>query len=147
MKKIIIPKTPKYLDRPINDGIEIAFGFLCAKYGYRFNDGVMIIQPNAVRSRFFANDKTPHRIHGFTPVVTIATTANLYLYVKNSLGKYRQGVNIGYTLGIATSIIHELTHYVQYLDKRSYSELETTANELEFLRTYSPDWYERIMIK
>lgn len=78
----------------------------------------------------------------------------MYLYEKNSLGRYRQGVNVGYLVAMASGIVHELTHHVQFrrgpeFNKLnvSYSELETTANELEFLKVNFPEEYRLVMIE
>ena len=43
------------------------------------------------------------------------------------------GINLHRYEGYKTSLIHELTHFIQYLQKRTYSEVETTKNELEYL--------------
>jgi len=36
-------------------------------------------------------------------------------------------------LGLKRTMVHELTHFIQYLQGRQYSELETTENELLFV--------------
>lgn len=155
MKTLVIPdKLPSYLAKAIDEAVPMAYGFLCAKYGWKFDDVVLLIQPNGRRCFYFDNEKKPHAKFGHTPVAAIAIKSpKLLLYEKNSIGKYKQGVNIGYTLNIACGIIHELTHHIQFKRGRkegnkgiSYSELETTANELEFLKVSSPEWYKLIII-
>jgi len=47
--------------------------------------------------------------------------------------------------GYRHTLIHELTHFIQYLQKRVYSEVETTKNELEYFIETEP-YYEHQLI-
>lgn len=142
------PKTcPVWLKTAIDAAVPQAMDFLTDKYGAIFDNVNIVIQPNSRRSRYFDNKDEPHAKFGSEPVATISCRSQLQLYTKNSLGKYKQGVNVGPTVQIACSIIHELTHHYQHVKGLSYGELETTANELEFLRIRHPDWYKLIMIE
>lgn len=146
MKTLVIAKTtPTYVAKVLDDAIEMAYGFLCARYGWKFNNVVMVIQPTARRSRYFSNDRTPHKVYGKTPVATIACHSKLYLYEKKTLGQYRQGLNIGYLPNIACSMVHELTHHVQFMEGRPMGELETTHNEIDFLKSRFPEWHKLLM--
>jgi len=47
--------------------------------------------------------------------------------------------------GYRRTLIHEITHFIQYLQKRTFSEVETTKNELEYLIEILP-FYEHQLI-
>lgn len=145
--KIIYPKVcPTWMKTAIDTAIPQATEFLIGKYGPIFDNVHLVFQPNAIRSRYFANKKTPHKDFGHEPVATISCRSELHLYTKNSLGKYKSGVNVGPTIQICCAIIHELTHHYQYHVNIPRGELATTQNELEFLKLKYPDWYNLIMI-
>jgi len=55
------------------------------------------------------------------------------------------GIPIPRYLGYRHSLIHELTHFIQFLQKRTFSEVETTKNELEYLIETEP-FYEHQLI-
>lgn len=164
MKQLILPKRPlpPYVAKHVQPAIELAYGFLCAKYGWKFGDVILSFSMTASRSVYFDNSQPayPHRVFGNQPVASIVPRSKLYLYEKNSIGQFKQGVDIGFLLGTTLAIIHELTHHVQFRRGRQvkrdgsglnktivYSELETTANELEFLKISFPEEYQRVMIE
>lgn len=48
-------------------------------------------------------------------------------------------------INIACSLIHEITHFHQYKQGRKVlNEIETTLNEVEYLRRYHPAVYKRL---
>ena len=58
------------------------------------------------------------------------------LYEFNSIGNYKIIFpNLGYKFSYAAQLIHEITHFVQDLEGRVFSEVETTINEIKFLET------------
>ena len=140
-------RMPKYMKMAIHDAIPKAFDFIRSKYGDKFDDVIMVFQPYATRSRYYSNATTPHPKWGSKPVVTISCKSILHLYEKKSIGDYKTEINVGSKIQIACSLIHELTHHAQYLERRIYSEVETTKNELEFIRIQHPDWYKIITNK
>lgn len=148
MKKLVMPdKLPKYLDQPIKEAIQISYGFLCSRYGYKFDNVNLVLQPTANRSRYFNNKGNQHAKFGGEPVATISLRNTLMLYRFKSLGEYVECIKVDYTTQIACAIVHELTHHVQFLEGRSASELETTRNELDLLKLSFPEWYKRIKFK
>lgn len=150
MKQLILPKSlPSYLVKPVNDSIEIAYGFMCAKYGYRFQGITLVFRPVSRKSCF--RRRWNNETESFDKCsAEIAMTPKIWFYkratIDKQFGQVRQGVNIGYTLNMAAAIVHEFTHYIQYLENRKYSEVETTANELEFFKVCFPEWYKRIVL-
>lgn len=136
MKSIEIPKsTPKYLYSQIFDAIEEAYGFLCSRYGYRFNDVKIIFQPSANRSRYFTNEYQVNEHHRI-PTATISCRKELMLYEKKSIGKYKLKLNVGNKIQMSCALIHELTHHIQFLEGRIFSEVETTK------KISYPEWYK-----
>lgn len=115
---------------------------------------ILLIRPNARRGMYFTNQSSPHSKYGYTPVASVSCNSKLYFYEKKTLGKYKQGLNVGPLIEMGCCIVHELTHHTQFkkngLSKKGNflgGELETTANELEFLKLYFPEWYDLIMIE
>jgi hypothetical protein len=53
-------------------------------------------------------------------------------------------LNVGNYVQIICALIHELTHHIQYNEKRKSSELETTHNEVEFLRRHHINLYNQL---
>ena len=80
-------------------------------------------------------------------MVCIANRSELYLYEKKSLKLKRYSLNIGNYIQILCALVHELTHHIQYNENRTRSELETTKNEVEFLRVFYPDIYNQLINK
>ena len=146
MKPVYPKSCPAYLKTAIDAAIPMASEFLISKYGHIFDNVHLVFQRNSTRSRYFPNKIKPHKDYGHDPVATITCRSELLLYERKTLGKYKRDVNVGHTIQIACAIIHELTHHYQWYNNIRRGELETTANELEFLKQKFPDWYKLIMI-
>lgn len=95
------------------------------------------------RSRYFRNENNPSY---YCPMVCISTRAILALYNKKSLGIKNTTIYVGSEVQMMCALIHELTHHVQYERKeRIGNELDTTANELAYLRERYSEYYEEIV--
>uniref|UniRef100_UPI002B1D8F0A hypothetical protein n=1 Tax=Pseudomonas oryzihabitans TaxID=47885 RepID=UPI002B1D8F0A len=80
-----------------------------------------------------------------TPSVCICTRAELILYDKKSLGIKQTRLFVVSDTQIMCALIHELTHHVQYeKNERKGNELDTTRNELEYLKEYCHKYYNAI---
>ena len=79
--------------------------------------------------------------------VAIAVRHKLHLYNKQTVGLTtpKQGLAVGYVIGTTCAIIHELTHYIQGMEGRKFSEVETTQNEIDYLKEKDPYWYSRLV--
>ena len=55
------------------------------------------------------------------------------------------GIQLNRYEGYRKTLIHELTHFIQYLQKRTYSEVETTKNELEYLLEIEPRYEHQLI--
>jgi hypothetical protein len=79
--------------------------------------------------------------------ITIGITYLFHLYERQGaeLKTPMGGLCVGYDIAIPSQIIHELTHYVQFLEKRRFSEVETTRNEIAFLKKKDSYWYSQLI--
>jgi hypothetical protein len=102
-----------------------------------------IFSSNYNRSRYFRNELKDAKY--MAPNVCISTRATLYLYDKKSLKMKKTSLYTGSNVQIMCALIHELTHHVQHEQKRSRGELETTENELLYLKENYPLLYNKIM--
>lgn len=121
---------PKVALEKIDSCIESAYGFLCSRYGYYFNDVDLIFTNTANTSRYYSRKK----------IAKIAIRTEWWTYDRVNCNLTAHGLKVGYDLGITTAIIHELTHHIQNLQKRKYSEVETTQNEIDYLLMTGPEW-------
>lgn len=97
------------------------------------------------RGRYYRNEHENAKYKN--PTVQIPTQReNELMYFKPSLGMYRNQVdNVGRFDVTASCIVHELTHHAQYELGKNHGELETTLNELEYYKKFSPDVYALFM--
>ena len=60
-----------------------------------------------------------------------------------------EGVAVSAALHARIALVHELTHAVQHgmcgTPKRRYSEVETTASEIEFVRRVAPEVHAKLV--
>ena len=68
------------------------------------------------------------------------------LYNRPSLGMKKTSVYTGSTIQMMSSLIHELTHHVQYQTGiRMGNETDTTRNELLYLAEHEPEVYQEFI--
>jgi hypothetical protein len=95
------------------------------------------------RSRYFPNRQGDKYT---TPCVCISTRGLLMLYNRPSLGMKKTSVYTGSTIQMMSSLIHELTHHVQYQTGiRMGNETDTTRNELLYLAEHEPEVYQEFI--
>ena len=116
-----------------------------AKYPtVNFDNAEFIVSSGYNRSRYFPNQLENAKY--MAPNVCISTSATLRLYDKKSLGIKKTSVFTGSEIQIVCALIHELTHHVQYeTNVRKGNELDTTANELEYLKQFHTSIYNKIL--
>lgn len=144
MKTTIRKSVRPYIESKIPDITNEALGWLKAKYpDVNFENVDLIFSSGYNRSRYFINEaKDPKYL---TPNACISTRATLMLYDMKSLGIKKHSIFTGSIIQMVCAIIHELTHHVQYEQKRSRGELETTANELQYLKENHIQFYNKVM--
>lgn len=95
-------------------------------------------------------------VHGFTgPHILISVGRgsvvrwHTYRRVRAGLVTPPEGVPVAAALHARIALVHELTHAVQHgmcgTPKRRYSEVETTANEIEFVRRVAPEVHAQLV--
>lgn len=140
--KLITPKLPKW-HPDINECLEMATDFIHERYGYDVtNMPIEIKITKGNRGRFYSNMRSSH----IKPYIQCNIHNKLYLYTRKTVGLTtpEKGLHVGYFIGMVTCMIHEITHFIQYIEGRRYSEVETTQNEVDYLERFAPDAYERL---
>ncbi|MBM4005993.1 MAG: hypothetical protein FJ292_00255 [Planctomycetes bacterium] len=95
-------------------------------------------------------------VHGFAgPHILISVGRgsvvrwHTYRRVRAGLVTPPEGVPVAAALHARIALVHELTHAVQHgmcgTPRRRYSEVETTANEIEFVRRVAPEVHVRLV--
>jgi hypothetical protein len=145
-QKITIRNSvPRGLVDQIPTLIQKAVSWLQAKYpSVDFTTTEYIFSGNYTRSRYYRNEVECGKY--LAPNTCISTTDCLRLYNKKSLNvskKAIRGFTINREVNILCSLVHELTHHAQYELNLNRGELETTKNELEYLKEFHPDIYNK----
>lgn len=65
-------------------------------------------------------------------------------YYKKSVTQYASLIPCTIGESITLQAVHELTHVIQFDQKRKYSEVETTKNEIEYAKEYYPYLYKQL---
>lgn len=79
--------------------------------------------------------------------VDIAIAEEILFYPRKSC-EYktpRGGLKVGRALAMILLLVHELTHHVQYCEKRRASEVETNNNQIEYMRIHEPKWFKKLI--
>lgn len=127
MNLINLNKLPKWQQNTMLSAINIAKDFIIKKYNIEnFND-VSLKFSSTARGAYYMKSKKLIRIS--------TIRRNIFLYDRKTIGEYKRFYKDMMWLDCyATQLIHELTHYVQHRENRKFSEIETTMNELEYLK-------------
>ncbi len=129
---------PKWAKSKIEESIKKGSDWISKKYPHiDFSKVKMNISMTRNRSLYYSSDGS----------IAIRVREKLHLYQKKNVGLTTppQGLNVGYVIGTTTAIIHELTHYVQGIEGRLMSEVETTQNEVDYLREVDEFWYGQLV--
>tara|TARA_R110000824_G_scaffold211172_1_gene397172 strand:- start:87 stop:512 length:426 start_codon:yes stop_codon:yes gene_type:complete len=76
--------------------------------------------------------------HKRTAKIALGGNNKWYTYDRKTVGKTSNGIVVPELLLVTLTIIHELTHAIQHFEKRKFSEVETTQNEIEYVKIVSP---------
>lgn len=102
----------------------------------------LILSESCRRSRYYRNER---HVKYTCPVARICTRPTLYLYNMKTLKIKELSLFVGREVQTMSAIVHELTHHAQYELKKPTGELETTRNELNFIKEVAPKYFARIM--
>jgi hypothetical protein len=84
-----------------------------------------------------------------TKDISISGRSHWITYKKKHIGVYAS-MNCKVEESLYTSFIHEMTHYIQHAknnfdtSKTVFSEIETTTNEIEFVKEHYPHLYNKL---
>jgi len=67
-----------------------------------------------------------------------------YTYNRKTCGLVARGIEISEFLSMVIMMIHEITHAIQHHEGRKYGEVETTLNEIAYMRIVSPETVEQM---
>lgn len=129
---------PKYKIKAVANAIEKATAFLKERYPNLSFDGVSINFSNTRHGSYFYHSDAS---------INVCAKDKIFLYKKATceLTSPPDGLNTGCEIQTTCAIIHEITHYIQWLEKRKYSEVETTQNEIDYLKANEPFWYNKLI--
>jgi len=122
-----IDKLPKWQQPIVKNSVDIAEHYIRCKYGVDCFDLVTLKCSNTCRFAKY----TP----GYGHIRLDLKRNYIELYTMKSIGSYNKRINhCGLETSYICQLIHELTHFVQDIENRCFSEVETTKNELEYLK-------------
>jgi hypothetical protein len=132
-------KQPKYIRKALDQGLENAVKFI-EEYYPSFNidnfSEVLIKPSNTCRfAQYCPIDKT---------IRLDLNHSKWWTYKKKTVGLYADGIYIDLIASLSTQLVHEMTHHIQNCEERKYSEVETTKNEIEWMRVHRPDEYSKL---
>lgn len=143
MKTIIRKSVRNEITQTIPELLNSSLCWMKSKYANVNFENVEYIFSNSFnRSRYFRN---ANNVKFQTPTICIHTTKILGLYDMKTLNIKKRFIVGDYKAQIKCALIHELTHHMQYELGLSKGELETTRNELEYLKEYYPSYYNKMM--
>ena len=119
-------KPSKWQENLLKEALKESLLFINSKYE--------IDVTNLVTLRLSTPCRFAKYIHGKGIIRIDLQNSNVNLYKLKTLGEYSTFIKTGYKISYICQLIHELTHLIQDLDNRKYSEVETTKNEVEYLR-------------
>jgi hypothetical protein len=143
MKTIIRKSVRNEIAQAIPELLTNSLCWMKSKYANVNFENVEYIFSNSYnRSRYFRN---ANDVKFQTPTICIHTTKILGLYDMKTLKIKKRFIVGDYKAQIMCALIHELTHHMQYELGLPKGELLTTSNELEYLKEYYPNYYNKMM--
>ena len=66
-------------------------------------------------------------------------------YVRKTVGVYADHIkHVDLIACLTVQLIHEMTHHIQHCEDRQFSEVETTKNEIEWMRVHRPQFHSKL---
>lgn len=144
---VTIRKSVSQSDREgIEQALSRSLNFMKSKYpSVDFDKVDFIFSGTGSRGRYFRNEEANAEYKA--PCVFVPTQReDEIMYWKPSLGMVRDTVkDVGRFDVMASCVVHELTHHVQYETGLNKGEVLTTENELLYYKEFRPDVYELFM--
>lgn len=128
MKIENLNKLPKWQQRVISQAVSISETFIKEKYNIDCFDLITLKPSNTCRFAKYT--------FGTGLIRLDLKSDSVILYEKKSIGEYNSHIkSVGFLVSYTCQLIHELTHFMQDLEGRCFSEVETTKNEIEYLKS------------
>jgi hypothetical protein len=139
---VVTSGVPAYVRKQIPEIVTNAKSFLSERYPKYNLENVRIIFGTGRRICYYRNKN-----RNLPPTVQLGYRNELWMYQKKTVGLTARGIKAGIKVSTESALVHELTHHIQHErgDKR-ISEVETTRNEVKFLREKYPEWYKRLTV-
>ena len=124
-------KLPKWQISVVHDAIGIAIRFIKNKYNINpFELDCSIVVSNSCRgSSYYRSNKL---------IKLAGRRRSWHTYKRKRVGLCANGIYVGIKERYILSLIQELTHHIQNIQKRKASEVETTKNEIEYVKQFHP---------
>ena len=152
---------PAYL-KTFKKSLPIANRFIIEKYGddgrFVCDNTSYIIHPAFRGSYFYSSgviklscifaDRKYDGVSRKTKIspIEVGGLVSMRYYERKTVGmKAPAGFRVPTDVYYTSVLIHELTHAVQKLQRRSMSEVETTQNEFEYLACYHNEYYKKLV--
>lgn len=131
MKIVNLTKFPKWQQRLLLNAINDSYDYILKAYPDVSKEVLSLIYIKASNTCRFSNFNTNNnRIR-----LKLKQPSKVYLYEKKSIGQYNNIINTIEHHAYASCLIHEIIHYIQKIQNRKYSEIETTLNEINYLKS------------
>lgn len=125
---------------------EIALSWIEKRYP-EFKGAIRNYPLKVMIGTYHNSDYTGVGIDNPIPIINIKVGTLLVLYNRKSvtLTTPEQGLNVTVHISLMCAYIHELTHHIQFLQGRRYSEVETTMNEINYLKEFHPEVISKLI--
>lgn len=137
--------VPKYYRKGISKILKTALEFVSNKYPSVQNwDNIDIVFTSGTirRGSYYPNKRSKKYED---PGMFVAIGPEMIVYNLKSLGIKKNWIKPGFMIATTCVLIHEFTHHAQHELGMNHGELETTKNELEYLKSVSLFDYKEIM--
>jgi hypothetical protein len=119
---------------------DYCWNWLCKKYNCSFQKPEYKIIGSCKKSKY----KT------FERLCEISIRRFWHTYKRKHIGVYAKRINCEPIEDLHTNFIHEMTHYIQHAKNNfdceltCFSEIETTENEINFVKEHYPHLYKKL---
>lgn len=123
--------------------VEPAWEWICDKYDLDINKVALPCFRWSYNARFDVFYSSHHRYFYGKPHIRLVQRYWWITYKMKTVGRYAKVHKPDKRKLKTLNIIHELTHYVQFIQGRQMSEVETTRNELQYAKEFYPELYAK----
>lgn len=133
-------KHPKYLRKAIDQAVLNAVKFFedyYPKFSMSKFDGITVKLSKTCSFAYYDETKGVIRID--------QNRLLWHTYIRKTVGVYAFNIkHVDLIASITVQLIHEMTHHIQHCEDRKFSEVETTKNEIEWMRVHRPQFHAKL---